>query len=57
MADSVVTRTAVKQQRREADLDVSPDVRSRELEYAEDGAGRTTYRHVITTAWQVLPSE
>lgn len=32
-------------------------VADREVEYGEDGTGRTTYRHVITTEWRVLPSD
>lgn len=41
--------------RREADLDVSPDVAWREVEYSHNDAGERVYRHQILTEWQVLP--
>lgn len=39
----------------ENELTIAP-VADRWVEYDEDGTGRTTYRHVITTEWTVPPS-
>lgn len=41
----------------ESELNVSPDVEWREVEYGKDGTGCTTYRHVVYTEWQVLPGD
>lgn len=51
------TQRTVAEIRAEADLDVSEDVRWSEVEYGTDGTGRKTYRHVLTTEWQVVPGE